>query len=139
MKIQNTVLLFLMLLLSVGCSNGSGISQVNLSDPDVGISGNVSVDRDGTFSGEVKNGDVIAILNGEVVASGDDTHKVTISYERKTYTSGTTFKSEKINCELFAQSGVDVPIGKPPASNQSSGDDNSLERLSIKLIERDVN
>lgn len=139
MKIQNTVLLFLMLSLSVGCSNGSGISQVNLCDSDVGISGNVSVDRDGTFSGEVKNGDVIAILYGEVVASGDDTHKVTISYERKTYTSGTTFKSEKINCELLAQSGVDVPIGKPPASNQSSGGDNSLERLSIKLIERDVN
>lgn len=139
MKMQNTILLFLVILISGGCSKGSGISQVSLNDPDVGISGSVSVDRDGAFSGEVKNGDVIAVLNGKVVASGDDTHKVTVSYERKTYTSNTTFKSEKINCEFVAKSNVDVPIGKKPGSNQPSENENSLDRISIKLIEKDVN
>ena len=119
-----------------GCNHSARISQVRLNDPNVGISADVVVNRDGTFNDEVKNGNDVAILQGNVRSVGDGEYEVTVNYERKTYTSATTFKSEKIACQLTTITGAAVPIGKNPdgSSTENTGDNASLDGLTIELV-----
>ncbi len=119
-----------------GCNHSARISQVRLNDPNVGISADVVVNRDGTFNDEVQQGEVTAILDGNLRSLGDEQYEVTVNYERKTYTSATTFKSDKLKCKLTTVSGTVVPIGKNPdgSSTENTGDDASLDGLTIELV-----
>ena len=119
-----------------GCNHSARISQVRLNDPNVGISADVVVNRDGTFHEEVQQGEVTAILDGNLRSLGDEQYEVTVNYERKTYTSATTFKSEKTACQLTTITGAAVPIGKNPdgSSTENTGDDASLDGLTIELV-----
>ena len=131
MKPKFLILVLIAFIPLSGCNHSARISQVRLNDPNVGISADVVVNRDGTFNDEVKNGNDVAILQGNVRSVGDGEYEVTVNYERKTYTSATTFKSDKLKCKLTTVSGTVVPIGKQPAGNADG--DNALEQLTIQL------
>ena len=132
MKPQALLLVLVACIALSGCNHSPGISQVRFHDPDVEISADIEVNRDGTFYEEVKNGDVTAILHGSVRSVGDEKYEVSVNYERKTYTSATTFKSEKLECKLTTVSGTEVPVGKQPVENVDG--DNALEQLTIQLV-----
>ncbi len=127
--------LFAMLTVSffIGCSGGSSVSQIKLNDPEGGIAATVNVASDGTFKDEIKDGNVVAILNGNVRNAGDGKYQISVDYERKTYTSDATFKSEKLKCDATTQANVEIPIGKNPNQQQTEGS-NALEKLSIQLV-----
>ncbi|MCH2183403.1 MAG: hypothetical protein MK108_15500 [Mariniblastus sp.] len=136
---SNALLLVVIALVPLsGCNPSGNISQIRLNDPGAKISANIVVNRDGTFHEEVEQGEVIAILDGNLRSLGDEQYEVTVNYERKTYTSASTFTSEKIACQLMTIAGAAVPIGKNPdgsgSSSENTGDDASLDGLTIELV-----
>lgn len=123
-----------LLALLVGC-NRCPISHVTLNDPDAGIAGKIVVGNDGKFFDEVKNGNVVGVLIGSIQTLDNQRFNVSLEYDRKTYSSETTLKSEKLNCTLTAGAGVEIAIGKTPGGQEAEAaeDENALERLTIKL------
>jgi hypothetical protein len=119
--------------LFIGCSGNSKVLQIELNDSDAGIAATVTVGSDGTFEDEIENGNVVAILKGNVSVAGDGQYEISVDYERKTYTTDSTFKSEKLNCDVTTQVNAEIPIGKNP-SQQQPDSSNALEKLSIKLV-----
>ena len=138
MKLNALTLLAMALVPLSGCSPAGNLSQIRLNDPGAKISASIAVNRDGTFHEEVEQGKVIAILDGKVRSLGDEQYNVTINYERKTYTSASTFTSKKIACQLTTIAGAEVPIGKnpnvPDSSTEQTADDTSLAGLTIELV-----
>ena len=130
---RNLLLAMLTVSFFIGCSGSSSVSKIKLNDPDSGIAATVNVASDGSFEREIKNGDVVAILSGNVDDSGDGKYQVSVVYERRTYTAASTFKSEKLKCEVTTQANVEIPVGKNPTQQQTDGS-NALEKLSIQLI-----
>ncbi|MDG2014838.1 MAG: hypothetical protein P8J33_15125 [Pirellulaceae bacterium] len=131
--IRNFLFAILTVSFFIGCSGSSRVSQIKLNDPDGGITATVNLASDGSFKREIKNGDVVAILSGNVDDVGDGKYKIGLNYERKTYTAASTFKSEKLKCEATAQANVEIPVGKNPAQQQTDSS-KALEKLSIQLI-----
>ena len=118
-----------------GCTAQTEISIVRISDPDVGISLDVPVQADGTFSQEMKRGDVVSIASGKV-SDESNTQSVRLSYERRLYTAPGKFESEKLETEFKTTAGVEVPIGKNPSTPKTdpSTANNGLTNLTITLI-----
>jgi hypothetical protein len=131
--IRNLLFATLTASLFIGCSGGSRVSQIKLDDPDGGIAATVNVASDGTFESEIRSGDVVVVLSGKVGDVGDGKYEISIDYERKNYTAASTFKSEKLKCEITTQANIEIPIGKNPTQSEADAS-NALEKLSIQLI-----
>ena len=123
----------MMVSLLMGCSGSSNSSYIELNDPGAGMVGTVVVGSDGVFNGEFKNGKSVGNLDGRVTSAGEGTYSIRVSYERKTYTTDSAFKSDQIKCELTTLANAEIPIGKNP-NQQQPDKTNSLEELSIELV-----
>lgn len=123
----------MMVSLLMGCSGSSNSSYIELNDPGAGMVGTVAVGSDGVFKGEFKNGKSVGNLDGRVTSAGEGTYSIRVSYERKTYTTDSAFKSDQIKCELTTLANAEISIGKNP-NQQQPDKTNSLEELSIELV-----
>ena len=118
-----------------GCTSRTEILTVRITDPDAGMSLDVPVQPNGTFSQEMKKDNVVSVASGTVSDSGD-AHSVALVYERKLYTAPGKFASEKFETTFTAKPDAAVPIGKNPSKPQAeqSTADNALTNVTVKLL-----
>lgn len=119
-----------------GCSPRTEISMVRIVDPDNGVSMDVPVRRNGTFSHETKRDNVVCAASGTISDDGGDVYSVELKYDRRVYSAPGKFTSEELNTTFKAKSDAEVPIGRNPSEPQSqqSDADNALANVTLRLL-----
>jgi len=136
MHIFNRLALSILLIATFcGCTSRTKISTVRITDPDGGISFDVPVQTDGTFSQEMKKDKVVSVASGSVSDSADS-HSVALVYERRLYTAPGKFASEKLETTFTAKPDTEVPIGKNPSKSEAeqATANNALANLKVELL-----
>jgi hypothetical protein len=125
-----------MLAVLCGCAPRTEISTVRITDPDGGISIDVPVQRNGTFSHETKRDNVVCVTSGKISDDGGDVYSVELRYDRRIYSSPGKFTSEELKTTFKAQSDAEVPVGRNPSKPQSelSVADNALTNVTFRLL-----
>jgi hypothetical protein len=119
----------------LGCTSRTDVRTVRITDPDAGLSVDIPVQGNGTFSHTFKKDSFESVASG-TIRDGDGTHAVALSYERKQHAETGKRTSEKIEATFTAPSDIEVPIGRNPSQphpNPSSSD-NSLVNVTVTLL-----
>ena len=118
-----------------GCTSRTEISTVRITDPDGGMSFDVPVQANGTFSQEMKKDKVVSVASGSVSDTADS-HSVALVYERRLYTAPGKFASEKLETTFTAKPDAEVPIGKNPLKPEAeqATANNALTNVTVKLL-----
>ncbi|XZE52538.1 hypothetical protein SH139x_004238 [Planctomycetaceae bacterium SH139] len=109
---------------------------MRITDPDVGVSIDVPVQHDGTFSQESKKDNVVSVATGKVSDETGNVYSVELVYDRRLYSAPGQFTSEKLETTFKAEPNAEVPIGKNPSKPQTeqSVADNALTNVTVKLL-----
>ncbi len=134
-KFNSFALSMLLIATLCGCTSRTEISTVRITDPDFGMSLDVPVQANGTFSQEMKKDNVVSVASGTVGDAGN-AHSVALVYERRLYTAPGKFASEKLETIFTAKPDAEVPIGKNPSNPEAEQltANNALTNVTVTLL-----
>jgi hypothetical protein len=118
-----------------GCFSGTSVKKISIVDPQTGVSIEVPVKSDGSFSHETKNEKSVTVASGDISDGADGFHNVKLVYELTVEVEPGKSRTEKIETTLQTKVDVEVPIGRNPSEPQDQqSDPNKLPAdLTIKL------